>query len=438
MLTIVLFINPNYILMATVKYLIQTKNNPAQIYLRFSIGRNNVLKRKTGFVTNPKEWSSLKGLPKPNSSHNKQLISRLKKLESNVIQNYNRDFGIGTNIDGNWLSRQILTQNDQNPEDDHNWLVIYTQEFINKLGNRIDSRGRKGVSKASVTKYNTILKKFIEYEKYYGTKLKLTDVNLKFREAFLTYLTEVDVINDNTAGRYISLVKTIIYDARKNGFDVSHQIQDFKGFKVKPPIVTLNVEEIEQIRKTSLEDPTLASARDWMVIGCYTGQRVSDLLRMNTTMIEDIKGYNFIVLDQVKTGKQIHIPIHPIVQSILDKRNGIFPDTFGATPDSNSAYFNRYLKEVCRLANLDEIVKGNLLNPSTRRKELGVYPKWKLVSSHICRRSFATNFYAQRKYPTPVLMNITGHSTEAMFLDYIGKKPIDYSLQLAQTWSEEL
>lgn len=191
--------------MATVKYLIQTKSNPAQIYLRFSIGRNNVLKRKTGFVTDPKEWSSIKGLPKPNSSHSKQLISRLKKLESNVIQNYNRDIGNRTTIDGSWLSRQILTQNDQNPEIDQNWLVIYTQAFIKKLGNRIDSRGRKGVSKATVTKYNTILTKFIEYEKYYGTKLKLTDINLKFREAFLTYLTEVDVINDNTAGRYISL-----------------------------------------------------------------------------------------------------------------------------------------------------------------------------------------------------------------------------------------
>ncbi|WP_421824303.1 hypothetical protein [Flagellimonas oceanensis] len=31
-------------------------------------------------------------------------------------------------------------------------------------------------------------------------------------------------------------------------------------------------------------------------------------------------------------------------------------------------------------------------------------------------------------------MNITGHSTEKMFLEYIGKKPIDYSLQLARIW----
>ena len=34
-------------------------------------------------------------------------------------------------------------------------------------------------------------------------------------------------------------------------------------------------------------------------------------------------------------------------------------------------------------------------------------------------------------------MNITAHSTEEMFLEYIGKKPIDYSIQLAETWARE-
>jgi len=39
--------------------------------------------------------------------------------------------------------------------------------------------------------------------------------------------------------------------------------------------------------------------------------------------------------------------------------------------------------------------------------------------------------------PTPLLMNITGHTTEKMFLEYIGKQPIDYSMQLAEIWSKE-
>ena len=34
-------------------------------------------------------------------------------------------------------------------------------------------------------------------------------------------------------------------------------------------------------------------------------------------------------------------------------------------------------------------------------------------------------------------MSVIGHATEKMFLDYIGKKPMDYALQLAEIWAEK-
>ena len=33
-------------------------------------------------------------------------------------------------------------------------------------------------------------------------------------------------------------------------------------------------------------------------------------------------------------------------------------------------------------------------------------------------------------------MNITAHKTEQMFLTYIGKEPIDYSVKLAKIWQK--
>ena len=44
--------------------------------------------------------------------------------------------------------------------------------------------------------------------------------------------------------------------------------------------------------------------------------------------------------------------------------------------------------------------------------------KYEFVTSHIMRRSFASNYYD--KIETPLLMNITGHSKESTFLTYIG------------------
>jgi integrase len=43
------------------------------------------------------------------------------------------------------------------------------------------------------------------------------------------------------------------------------------------------------------------------------------------------------------------------------------------------------------------------------------------MASHDLRRSFATNFFG--KIPTPVLMEMTGHSREATFMSYIGRDP---------------
>ena len=62
------------------------------------------------------------------------------------------------------------------------------------------------------------------------------------------------------------------------------------------------------------------------------------------------------------------------------------------------------------------------------RKEVGMYKKWELVTSHIGRRSFATNFYGT--IPTTYLINVTGHSTEAMFLNYLGKSNKDLAMEL--------
>ena len=51
----------------------------------------------------------------------------------------------------------------------------------------------------------------------------------------------------------------------------------------------------------------------------------------------------------------------------------------------------------------------------------------------MCRRSFATNLYG--KLPTPLIMQITGHSTEKMFLNYIGKNSLDYAQQIADFYT---
>ena len=92
----------------------------------------------------------------------------------------------------------------------------------------------------------------------------------------------------------------------------------------------------------------------------------------------------------------------------------------------SSQKLNEHIKKVCEIAEINEIVEGKKLNPNAKkenpesmRKIRDFYPKWELVTSHSFRRSFATNYY--KKIPTAVLIGITGHSKESLFLDYINK-----------------
>lgn len=83
--------------------------------------------------------------------------------------------------------------------------------------------------------------------------------------------------------------------------------------------------------------------------------------------------------------------------------------------------FNKKIKELCRLAGIDQVIKGNKMSSVTKRVAFGMYPKYELITSHTMRRSFATNYFG--KIETPILMEITGHSRESTFLSYIGENP---------------
>jgi integrase len=193
----------------------------------------------------------------------------------------------------------------------------------------------------------------------------------------------------------------------------------------------LSFEEIDKIEAAKIDKPYLINTRDWLIISCFTGQRISDFMRFNKEMIRVEDSKTLLEFDQQKTGKTMTIPLHSKVMLILKKYNGDFPKRI------SDQKYNDYLKEVCKIAKLHQMVKGKKqmniskdpLERKVRRVE-GMYPKYELVTSHIGRRSFATNHYG--KIPTSYLIYVTGHSSEEMFLNYIGKSNKDMALELTK------
>ena len=146
------------------------------------------------------------------------------------------------------------------------------------------------------------------------------------------------------------------------------------------------------------------------MICLFIGQRVSDLLKLTPSNLRTAHTGLYIDLIQQKTKKAVTVGVaDPLVIKLLKNE---FPRKV------SQVIFNKQIKALCKIAEIDELVLGLKNNPKTRRKEIVEAPKYEFVTSHIMRRSFASNYYG--KIETPLLMNITGHSKESTFLTYIG------------------
>ena len=418
--------------MATIKFLLQSTKNPANIYLRLSVDRQTVLKRKTGYIINPDNWSKT-GFPKQTEPELKILKQDLQDLANKIEKNINQAISKGVQITGDWLQVQIDTIQGKQKKTDITRLINYAQYYIDNLSYKEFPNGKQGVARGTVQKYTTLRNKLIDFENNKKKQFYIKDVDLNFRNELLKYFTEVDMLNSNSAGRYIRFLKTVCLDAQLNGMETNHQLKQIKGFTEKASKIYLTFEELEKIENTTYARTALENAKDWLIIGCYIGQRVSDLLTLTSNNINVRNGLELIELTQKKTGKRVSIPVHPKAREILNKRKGEFPERI------SDQKFNLHIKDICEIAKINQPTYGGkmTIDPDSKlcRKEFGTFPKFELISSHVCRRSFATNFYGE--IPTALLISITAHGTEQQFLEYIGKNTNDYAMQIAEYWSKQ-
>lgn len=144
--------------------------------------------------------------------------------------------------------------------------------------------------------------------------------------------------------------------------------------------VYLDEDEIQTLLKLDLSDHKYYEViRDRYVVNLYTGFRVSD---MQTFTEENIQDGNIVHINQ-KTGKKVVIPVHPIIEEIMQKYDGKLPKQYC------DQVVNREIKEICKKAGFTQKIRytktvGGVLKKLTAEK-------WQMISNHTCRRSMTTN-----------------------------------------------
>jgi integrase len=263
-------------------------------------------------------------------------------------------------------------------------------------------------SLATVRQYKNTLRLLMNFS-IKVQKIDFEDIDLTFYANFKNYM-DARGHSDAYFGNQIKYIRLFMNEATERGYNdrVFFRSRKFTCLHSTTDKIYLTAKEITRIRTTDLSESTkLEKIRDRFVVGCSTGLRFSDLVRLQPS--------NFNTEDKIlrvktqKTDTLVYIPLSPDTLNICKKYNYQLPHISNST-------FNAQLKEIGRRAGLLEEVE--LMESKGNRKTRVAVPKFQLITSHTARRSFATNAFLAH-VPNLSIMQITGHSTEKAFMKYI-------------------
>jgi len=224
--------------------------------------------------------------------------------------------------------------------------------------------------------------------------------------------------------------------------DEVNSLIEFNEFNIDNPEhkkhLTYNHQEIEYIIdkvNTKRNDGKVKYTsyqvyKDMLLFLCGTGMRFGDMVKLKMDDYTFRKGdrtegsFSFIM---EKTNTRVTIPIEGYVHEIWKNysrgkkyRQGyfVFPRTKFGNPISNQK-FNFHIKEICKIVKLNRPVsnpkftlEGKVVDGSDDS-----IPLWKMVSSHIGRRTFIREHIEMGTTPR-LIMKMTGHRSQKVFDGY--------------------
>lgn len=434
--------------MASVKAFIRTSTKAkdfVNVRFRLTDGRNVQLFHKSDLKVRPDDFDSKKETIKAKILFNDKARKEFNKAitdRKNLINDIYLTATDKSTLTSEWLETEIdkvlhpdkyiIPEADQVPET----VLQYIRYFVENADKRKDKKTSRSLSPNTHKQYITTEKHLTDFAKHQHRKDYLfSEINEKFYTDFVDYLTnkeytvktkrgeEVNEIHRytlNSVGKYIRALRVMIASAKHPEADTSA----FYVFNEDVDNVYLNETELQQLKDCDFSTvPHLDRVRDWFLLLAWTGSRFSDLEKIDKANIRN----GMITYRQQKTNTSVTIPMHPVVNEILKKYNYQMPDVI------SNQKFNDYIKEACKTAKIDGLesftrtVGGKLITETK--------PKYELVSSHTCRRSFCTNMYL-RGLDTMMIRSISGHKTEKSFLKYIKVSQQQHAEMMAKKWSE--
>jgi integrase len=294
----------------------------------------------------------------------------------------------------------------------------------------------------SLTVYKSLKTHLRDYQRHTGKKITFEKIDYQFFQAFQNFLitgagTTINKkgeaiprtpLNNTTAAKQLSTIKTFLNYARTQGVAVSDKYKDFKIKRENLEVIALTNEEFETLFYFDLTgNKRLSQVRDVFCFACSTGLRYSDL---NQLKREHIKG-DEIRLTVKKTKEYLSIPLTPYSKAILKK----YKEAHRPLPIISNQKLNAYIKELCEKAGINEPIEIVRFRGATR--EAIVYPKYELIGVHTGRKTFAT-LSLERGMSAEEVMTITGHRDYQSFKRYVKVTEQRKKVVMLKAWGEGL
>ncbi|MDH0660448.1 site-specific integrase [Empedobacter sp. GD03865] len=293
----------------------------------------------------------------------------------------------------NLFDLEYFQQNPQFKKVEQKTIADYFDDYVDTI--------KSNTANSTVQKYKQAKNNFEDFQKLKRRVYNTEMIDLKFRNDYVDFLINVQNYAPTTVYRKMKFLRTVLYFIEEQGIKVNPFLHNSRFLTKDVEVDNIALSEKELVEMESLDlskDKRLEQVRDLFLIACYTGQRFSDLNKVDKNNIIDDE---YISIRQQKTNEAITLPLLNSVRRILIKYNYRLPKI-------SNVKFNEYIKEVAEKCNTLEI-------PCSSENET---PRYKMVSSHTARRTFVTLNYS-KGIDLDTLKIGTGHKQTKTLQTYI-------------------
>jgi len=377
------------------------------IYLYHWIDRKNCFKITTKMKLEERNWNNSKSRPKnPEATCNgykitnelvryEGALTRALSLQPEVSKSNLKEF--------KKLFISILSPANGNETKEYDFLS-YFNAYLHKIKERKQSNYKA---------YRTCYNRLTEYFK--SPSVPFDKIDMKFYEAFSQFLISKNLATNTIATQW-KLIKAVMQSAFVAGLHSNEKFRHFKKKMESADTIFLSEEELNKMYELKLIG-YLEKARDYFLIGAYTGLRFEDWDRVSSEKVVN----GVLTVRSSKTGELSTIPIHPVVSAILDKYKGELPHK------PSNQKMNEYIKIVAMRVNINDQVETRITKGGIR--EINTSEKHELVTTHTARRSLATNLVLRGVSPY-VVMKVTGHKSLSSFERYVRLQELEAMVEL--------